>query len=156
MIDAGVGRTGTLSLKRALERLGYERCHHMEEVARSREQVVSWHAVALGAAPDSDHLFEGYKAACDWPACDHVEALVDYYPDALVVLTVRDEDRWYTSVKETISAASNALPCGLERMVPPLGRFNRIVAATVREGTFAGRFEEPEVANGSSVSTSRG
>jgi hypothetical protein len=156
VIDAGVGRTGTLSLKRALERLGYERCHHMEEVARSREQVVSWHAVALGAAPDSDHLFEGYKAACDWPACDHVEALVDYYPDALVVLTVRDEDRWYTSVKETIYAASNALPCGLERMVPPLGRFNRIVAATVREGTFAGRFEEPEVANGSSVSTSRG
>jgi len=146
VIGAGFGRTGTLSLKRALERLGYERCHHMVEVARSREQVAAWHAVALGAPPDWDRLFEGYRAACDWPSCDHVEALADHYPDALVVLTVRDEERWYASVAETVYAASNALPRVLALLVPRWGRFNRMVAAAIWEGTFAGRFEEPDVA----------
>ena len=142
VIGAGFGRTGTLSLKHALERLGLEKCHHMVEVAASLEQVAAWQAIASGASPDWDRVFDGYRAACDWPACDHFESLVEHYPEARVVLTLRDEARWYDSVAETIYAASAEFPRLVERLVPRIGRFNRMVSATVWDGTFGGRFED--------------
>lgn len=102
VIGAGVGRTGTNSFKLAMEKLGYGKCHHMFEVLEN-----PWHADVLLAAAkgekvDWDTLFEGYQATCDWPACHFWRELSEYYPDAKVVLNVRDPEAWYASVMKTI------------------------------------------------------
>ena len=148
VIGAGFGRTGTLSLKHALERLGFEKCHHMEEVALSSEQVAAWHAIASGETPDWDRVFDGYRSACDWPSCDHYEALMEHYPNARVVLTLRDESRWYESAAETIYAVSSNFPRLVGWLVPQLGRFHRMVHAAIWDGTFGGRFEDRDHAIG--------
>ncbi|MCH2173568.1 sulfotransferase family protein [Myxococcota bacterium] len=146
VIGAGFGRTGTLSLKHALETLGFVKCHHMESVALSDPQIAAWHGIARGETPDWDRIFEGFQASCDWPSCDHFEALMNHYPEAKVVLSVRDADRWYDSAAETIYAVSKEFPRALGWIVPKLGRFNRFVFAAIWDGTFQGRFEERDFA----------
>lgn len=101
VIGAGYGRTGTLSLKGALEQLGFVKCHHMLEVIRHPEQNAGWMAAALGEPVDWDALLDGYQAAVDWPACHFYRELAEYYPDAKVVLTVRDPLAWYESISNT-------------------------------------------------------
>ena len=69
VIGAGFGRTGTLSLKLALETLGFEKCYHMLEVAAHPEHVSMWTAAGRGEPVDWDVLFTGYRATVDWPSC---------------------------------------------------------------------------------------
>jgi hypothetical protein len=101
VIGAGYGRTGTLSLKSALEQLGFVKCHHMIHVYEDPVQLASWTAAALGEAADWDALFDGYQASVDWPACHFYRELADYYPEAKVILTVRDPRTWYESIADT-------------------------------------------------------
>src|SRR5579871_2577759 len=107
VVGAGVGRTGTHSLKLALERLLGAPCHHMVEVFQHPEQVPSWNAAAHGKMPDWNQLFEGYAAAVDWPAAAFWPELMEAFPDALVVLSIRDTRAWWESAHETIF---NAIP----------------------------------------------
>ena len=101
IIGAGFGRTGTMSLKAALEQLGFP-CYHMVECfPRGPQHWRLWEQVGSGE-PDWDALFEGFTATVDFPACTSYGALASYYPDAKVVLTVRDPEKWYTSVQNTI------------------------------------------------------
>jgi hypothetical protein len=90
VIGAGFGRTGTLSLKLALEQLGLGRCYHMLEVFQNPGHAARWHAAAAGGAVDWDALFSGYAATVDWPACAFWRALAARYPEAKVLLTVRE------------------------------------------------------------------
>ncbi|KAE8151324.1 P-loop containing nucleoside triphosphate hydrolase protein [Aspergillus avenaceus] len=103
IIGAGYGRTGTLSLCRALDILGYS-CHHMEKMLLddSQDPALFQHAYQSKAGVDWDHIFRGYDAAVDWPAAAFWESLVHHYPDAKVILTVRDPEDWYRSVGNTI------------------------------------------------------
>lgn len=101
VIGAGWGRTGTLSLKGALEELGFMKCHHMLEVIQNPDQNAGWMAAALGESVDWDALLAGYQAAVDWPACHFYRELADYYPDAKVVLSVRDPRAWFDSISNT-------------------------------------------------------
>lgn len=147
VIGAGFGRTGTTSLKAALQQLGFTKCHHMDEVRG--HQVAAWQGIADGKAPDWDAIFEGFQASCDWPSCTYWEELSSHYPDAKVILSVRDEIRWYDSVAETIYAGSFLIPTWLMRAMPwPFQRFNRMVIAQVWDGVFDGRFLEREHALG--------
>jgi len=101
IIGAGFGRTGTMSLKFALEQLGYP-CYHMVECfPKGPEHWKLWEQVGKGA-PDWDAIFEGFTATVDFPACTSYAQLADYYPDAKVVLTVRDPQKWFASVQSTI------------------------------------------------------
>lgn len=103
IIGAGFGRTGTLSLKTALEQLGYP-CYHMIECfPRGPSHWKLWEE-ALAGKPDWDALFEGFTATVDFPACTSYQALADYYPDAKVILSVRDPEKWFQSLQETIFA----------------------------------------------------
>ncbi len=102
VLGVGFGRTGTLSLKIALEKLGIGPCYHMMEVFRNPAHVELWDAAADGESIDWDGLFTGYAAAVDWPACYFWRELAECYPDAKVLLTVRDAERWYQSVHDTI------------------------------------------------------
>ena len=142
VIGAGFGRTGTTSLKAALEQLGFSKCHHMEEVAKSGGQVRAWLAIAQGGEPDWDAIFDGFRASCDWPSCEYWEALLAHYPEAKVILTLRDPDRWYDSVARTIYPVSFIPPRWISWMIPYVRRFHRMVFAIVWDGRFQGRFED--------------
>lgn len=101
IIGAGMGRTGTASLKVALETLGVGHCYHMSEVLKNPEYTKDWINAAGGHA-DWDKIFHGYSATVDNPGCNYWKALADYYPEAKVILTVRDADKWFDSTNETI------------------------------------------------------
>lgn len=102
VVGAGLGRTGTLSLKVALERLFGGPCYHMAEVFARPEHVPAWHDAARGQMPDWKRLLGGYHAAVDWPASAFWPELMEAFPDALVVLSVRDADAWWRSANGTI------------------------------------------------------
>lgn len=102
VIGAGFGRTGTASLKGALERLGFEPCYHMFEVMAQPEHSRFWQRAADGEAVDWDELLGPYRAAVDWPACSFYKELAACYPDAKVVLTLRDPAVWFESAWRTI------------------------------------------------------
>lgn len=102
VIGAGLGRTATFSLKFALEHLGLGPCYHMSEVfAGARRNIGLWLDVMAGR-PDWDAIFDGFQSTTDYPACSYWRELADHYPDAKVILTVRDPDSWFDSVSETI------------------------------------------------------
>ena len=106
IIGAGFGRTGTMSLKYALEMLGFGPCYHMVEVGNNEGHRVHWNEIAFGKKPDWDFLFEHYNAALDWPARHYWRELAAYYPDAKVILTVRDPETWYKSFHKTIHSTT--------------------------------------------------
>ncbi len=102
VIGAGLGRTGTLSLKLALEHLGFGPCYHMSEVfAGVRRNLPLWVAAGRGQ-PDWDAIFDGYLSTTDYPGCTYWRELAEHYPDAKVVLSTRDPDSWFDSVSNTI------------------------------------------------------
>ncbi|USG62764.1 hypothetical protein NBZ79_07205 [Sneathiella marina] len=102
IIGAGFGRTGTDSLKTALEMLGVGKCYHMHEVMLRQDRVDNWRAIARGETPDWDMIFQGYGATVDWPAAFYWRELSAYFPDAKILLSVRDAGRWYDSMEKTI------------------------------------------------------
>lgn len=146
VIGAGLGRTGTLSLKAALEELGFSRCYHMVEVLANPDHVVVWEAAARGEAVDWDALFHGYQAAVDWPACNFYQEYLRLYPDAKVVLTVRDPEGWYASARATIYGLRHAFPTWALAFIPWLRRFHRMTDRVIWEGVFQGRFEDKSYA----------
>jgi hypothetical protein len=105
VVGAGVGRTGTHSLKLALEQLLGGTCHHMVEVLAHPEEVPIWTAAIDGHDVDWNALLEGYTALVDWPGGSFWPELSAANPDALVLLSVRDPDAWYTSCHNTIFQA---------------------------------------------------
>ncbi|MBW8813687.1 MAG: hypothetical protein JF588_09705 [Caulobacterales bacterium] len=103
VIGSGLGRTGTMSLKLALEQLGLGPCHHMVEVFMHPETVPLWVAAGQGQG-DWDAIFAGYPSMVDHPGCIYWRELMDLYPDAKVLHTVRDPDQWFDSTQATIFA----------------------------------------------------
>ncbi len=104
VISAGFGRTGTMSLKLALEELDLGPCHHMIEVIHNGEaQVPLWNA-ALAGNPDYGAIYDGYKSAVDWPSAAFWKELADAYPKARIILSSRSAESWYASISETILA----------------------------------------------------
>jgi hypothetical protein len=102
VVGAGFGRTGTLSLKSALERLGVGPCYHMAEVFSRPEHVAMWHRLAFGHPIDWDELFRGFRATVDWPSARWWREIATHFPDAKVLLSVRDPEAWYKSMSDTI------------------------------------------------------
>ncbi len=102
VVGAGLGRTGTNSLKVALERLLGRPCYHMMEVFKHPEHIPIWHAAARGELPDWHSLFADFGAAVDWPAAAFWLELSAAFPDALVLLSVREPQSWWQSASETI------------------------------------------------------
>ncbi|MDO6712806.1 sulfotransferase [Aliiglaciecola sp. 2_MG-2023] len=107
IIGAGMGRTGTASLKVALETLGLGQCYHMTEVLKNPKTATDWINAAEGNA-DWDKIFNGYTATVDNPGCNYWKELADYYPQGKVILTVRDADKWFESTSETIHSSAFA------------------------------------------------
>ncbi|NQV56916.1 MAG: sulfotransferase family protein [Rhodospirillales bacterium] len=102
VIGAGFGRTGTMSLKLALEQLGFGPCHHMEEIFDNPPQLPLWQAAVAGDPVDWDQVYKGYNATADWPGAYFSPALAEFYPDAKIILTTRPVDSWWGSYSNTI------------------------------------------------------
>jgi len=102
VIGAGVGRTGTYSLKLALNQLGVGPCHHMEAVLHNMAtQVPLWNA-ALDGTPDWSELYKDCGSAVDWPTAGFFRELIEVYPSAKFILTERDPQNWADSFGSTI------------------------------------------------------
>lgn len=110
VIGAGFSRTGTLSMKSALEQLGFEPCYHGAEVVLPRPDyndghLDAWHDHYVGGMRmDWPWLLRRYMASVDMPACLHYRELMRTFPDAKVVLTTRDPDDWFDSWQALWSA----------------------------------------------------
>lgn len=128
VIGAGFGRTGTLSLQAALERLGFAPCYHFTEVLEKRPgrndgHRRAWVEFAKGRRPmDWRWLFRDYRATVDSPMCLYYGELIEVFPDAKVVLTLRDPERWFESFDTLVQ--------GIDRL-----RFGRFFAPKLRATT---------------------
>ena len=107
VIGSGLGRTGTLSTKLALEQLGFTPCHHMTEVLMHPQTIPLWVEAGNGK-PDWDAIFGDYQAMVDHPGCAYWRELMDHYPEAKVLHTVRDPDKWFDSTQATINRGTDS------------------------------------------------
>jgi len=140
VIGAGFGRTGTLSLKIALERIGFGPCYHMMEVFPRPDHVARWHRLAFERSMDWDEIFRGFNATVDWPAARWWREIAAHFPDAKVLLSVRDPEAWYKSVTDTIyQPMKSPAPDG----APELVRLQSEMARkAILSETFDNRFED--------------
>lgn len=132
VIGAGYGRTGTASMKTALEQLGLGPCHHMKEVS-TPEQDSYWMMAAEGQEMDWGQVFEGFGSCVDWPAAFFWRELSEYYPDAKIILTVRDPESWYKSMQNTIF-----------QVLKSRSDTNDMVVKLIGERLFEKRFDDKE------------
>jgi hypothetical protein len=147
VIGAGFGRTGTLSLKLALEQLGFAPCYHMIETGRRPEHDALWLAIARGESGDWRSILEGYAACVDWPGVSIWKSLVAANPQAKVILTVRDPQRWYASAASTIFARmqdfANTLARGDADTADPARRTHMaMVNRIVVDNSFGGSLDK--------------
>jgi hypothetical protein len=132
IIGAGFGRTGTLSLKAALCQLGFGPCHHMSDATEDPALEDRWLRKARGQDISWAEILGGYESIVDWPGCYFWRELTTSFPQAKVILTVRDPDAWYASAAETIYRQTQALRAD-ERALSDL---------VIWRGTFSDRFAD--------------
>ncbi len=128
VIGAGAGRTGTQSLKVALERLLDGPCYDMWDLMKNPQHVPVWRQALDGQPVDWDLIFGEHRAAVDWTAASFYPELAAAYPDAIVVLSVRDPDDWWRSVRRTVFDALSLKPPAhdtpITRALAPARQFN--------------------------------
>ncbi len=134
IVGAGFGRTGTLSFKAALERLGFGPCYHMLEVPKNEGHAALWHRAVNDAGFDWPSLLSGYRSAVDWPACYFWPRLAEAYPEAKVILTLRDAGKWYDSISKTILPAILTEPTNPAR--------HAMAEEIIMRRTFDGRLDD--------------
>jgi hypothetical protein len=141
VIGAGFGRTGTMSLKLALERLGFGPCYHMLEVLAHPAHDPVWRAATRGEPVDWEALFHGYGSAVDWPVAAFWQELIHRYPDAKLILSVRDPAQWHRSAMSTIYKAMSSDP---DPGDPQAQVHRAMTRELILERTFDGRMDDPE------------
>lgn len=147
IVGAGFARTGTTSMKAALEQLGFGPVHHMSEVKAHPATVHDWLAIVEGRCRDWDRVLGRYRASLDWPAAVYWRELADHYPTAKVVLTVRDAGQWHDSMEKTVFRNVSSSRGIMWHLLPLLsnlrskdqGAFIRMTRKTVLEGVFGGQ-----------------
>ncbi len=142
VIGVGFGRTGTLSLKAGLERLGLGPCAHMIPMLEDPDRARLFHKAADGDLGSLDAALDGYRSTVDWPGTYFWRELVARHPDAKVVLTARDPQQWYDSVHRTIYRAATAPRPADDDLATAID----MAHAVVWDGTFAGRFADRDFA----------
>jgi hypothetical protein len=138
VIRAGFGRTCTMSLKAALEELGYGPCYHMIELFEHPEHVERREAAVRGEPVDWEDMFAEYRATVDWPGASFYKELMEAHPEARVLLSIRDPHRWYESTKNTIYATVNPSP----EMIAAVGPGPQLNNDLIWKRTFGENFED--------------
>jgi hypothetical protein len=141
VIGSGFGRTGTSSMKVALEQLGFGPCCHMAELFPKPKLVLAFYNAAHGQPVDWHEVMKDFHSSVDFPASFFYRELMDAFPDAKVIHTVRDPERWYQSTYETVYQFGNIAPVWVQRLIKPLGRIIDMANVTLWQGLFEGNFE---------------
>lgn len=142
VIGAGFGRTGTRSLKTALEELGYGKCYHMVEVVKKPGHLKRWAEIMQGGQADWENLFQGYQSAMDWPAAAYYKDLMQVYPEAKVILTIRDPESWHRSIMNTLYQAGRGFYRQVSRVIPSVYQFLDAMEKAIWQGIFHNRLED--------------
>ena len=138
VISVGFGRTGTMSLRTALNQLGLGPCYHMEDVLQDMPtRVAHWNA-AVDGTPDWESTFDGFNSAVDWPVAGFWEELAAHYPQAKFILSSRSADSWYKSISQTILAVLSAP----EKWPEPQREWLEMVCRVVVDRSLGGRMDE--------------
>jgi hypothetical protein len=135
VVGAGVGRTGTHSLKVALEQLLDAPCHHMLEILGDPTQIPAWTDAIEGRPVDWSTMLTRYRAIVDWPGGSFWPELSAANPDALVLLSVRDPESWYRSASNTIFLTFDNMP---PEIAPWMDTVRRLL-----HDRFSDRFDDP-------------
>jgi hypothetical protein len=151
LIGAGLPRTGTLTQKVALEMLGLGPCYHMVDVLADLDQAALWDRALDGEGPWAE-IFDNYPATVDWPGGYFYKELIEVYPDAKVLLSVRDPDKWEHSMRNTVWAVRNGeslirlLSSAQAHVNPQWQAFLNMIDRLLWQGkgTFAAGHERPE------------
>lgn len=131
IIGAGFPRTGTTTLKGALEILGYDKTYHFKDLIADPERLKYWEDLEKKGQTDFEVLFDGFVATVDFPGYPYYKILLKKYPDAKVILTKRKFEDWYKSTQKTIwKAGPQTVPAKLVLLVKML--FNRRLRNTFR------------------------
>ncbi|MEZ4615462.1 MAG: sulfotransferase [Caldilineaceae bacterium] len=142
VIGAGFGRTGTKSLQVALEELGYAPCYHMTTLFEHPEQSSTWQAASAGNPVDWQTFLADYAATVDWPGCTFYQELMRAFPDAKVLLNVREPEKWYESAAATIYGATQGLPVIVRVIRPALANVVDMINGLIWQKTFDNRFAD--------------
>jgi len=134
VVGAGVGRTGTHSLKLALEQLLDAPCHHMIEILGDPTQIPAWIDAIEGRPADWSAMLARYRASVEWPGGSFWREISATYPDAVVLLSVRDPEGWYRS-------ASNTIFLTFDNMPPEAAPWMHAVRKLMRD-RFSDRFDD--------------
>lgn len=102
IIGAGFPRTGTTTLKKALETLGYKDTYHFKDLIANPKKLKYWKELENNGNTNFLELFEGFQATVDFPGYPYYKILLEKYPDAKVILTKRDFEKWYESTLKTV------------------------------------------------------
>ena len=140
VIGAGLPRTGTLSTKAALEQLGLGPCYHFVTQFERPEDADVWLAAANGQPVDWKALFADFGSAVDWPESAFYKQLMDVYPEAKVLLNLRDPEKWYESISNTVYPASQMGLSAPEDSL--LNMASRMIDLIGWRGIFHGGFED--------------
>lgn len=145
VIGSGFGRTGTATLKRALQHLGFDPCYHMEEVLPRPWHMRAWGRYRPGnpdGAVDFARLLRNYRATVDFPAAFAYRDLLATFPEAKVVHTVRDPDDWWESTMATIYPARRVMATFPRSVIPGVRALYRTMDAVLWDGLFDGHFSD--------------
>jgi hypothetical protein len=144
VIGVGLGRTGTHSLKTAINQLGIGPCHHMDQVFQNLPaQVPLWSAATAGTA-DWSAIYDGYSSAVDWPTAGFFSELHDAYPSAKFVLTERNPETWADSFQETIYT----LLAGKDKAPPEMHPWLDMANSVIAKSGFAPGLERDDLIKG--------
>jgi Sulfotransferase domain len=102
IIGAGLPRTATTTQMYALEKLGCSPCYHMRDLLADLDTGLPLWEEAVNGSPDWERIFGGAQSTVDWPSARYYRELMDYYPDAKVLLSVRDGEEWAASMQQTV------------------------------------------------------
>ena len=106
IISVGFLRTGTTSMKLALEQLGFGPCYHLKELVNDPSRAAEWLTVAADpASADWKRIYADYNSAVGTPTTTFWRHVVTAFPTAKVIITVRDPHDWYDSANRTIGKA---------------------------------------------------
>lgn len=155
IIGAGGPRTGTASLKDALEILGFGKCYHMQYLFNHPDEVQYWHQLYDTGSVDFETMFDGFQSTVDFPGCFVYKELLNKYPDAKVILNVRDPEKWYESALNTVySVTPQTIGQKLNLMKKMIlsSRFRKLaksfmlVRKYLWDGQYRGQFKDKDLA----------
>ena len=141
VFGVGVGRTGTYSLKLAINQLGLGPCHHMEAVLNNMPVQVPLWSAALAERPNWQAIYHGFESAVDWPTAGFFRELIKAYPSAKFVLTQRNPEHWADSFEATIYK----LLAGREQGPPEMRAWLEMVDGVIAKTGFPGGLDRDDL-----------